>query len=635
MTTNLITDNFVDADGTLLSAHTADTGQTWTQHTSFSTAHNVEIRTNRTCGDSGSVDTTDYVYYSSVTPSSANYDVTAVVYSKTTSPIHGAEFGGRFSTVAKTGYMVNIYNGGGLDQVRLVKFVAGVSTTLDIRNLAGTLTAGTTYTIKLQMRGAALTVFVDGVSKIAVTDSDISTAGVPIVGSFGATPTVGYHIESLSVDVATTDAAITWPMFTLAAGATGASLTWPMFTIYGDDGTNNAALTWPMFTVAADGIVGALGSAALTWPMFTAAGIGGPATVADLTWPMFEVAATGTYAPYAALTWPMFEVEATTTNPCAGAVTWPMFEVEATAINSALITADLTWPMFTVEAAGDNTADLTWPMFEVSATGLVGAVGGLDQRWPMFEVAATGSAATIITGICTFPMFQVSGNILVGSIGTAALQMPMFIVSGAGYTGTVGTAAIDWPMFTVMSAAHGPMTGTAALTWPMFIISASSVQSISTVFTTYALNIRNAGLTEYTNFDFNSSTLFKGRILAAGAGGIFELGSQNTDDTSNISATVLTGQNDFGSSLNKRIPRIYVGYKTEGDMEFHTITSQDGTRKYLLSKNGVLGIQQRRVPIGRGPKARYWQFGMANRDGADFLIESLLVYPEKTTRRII
>jgi hypothetical protein len=46
-------------------------------------------------------------------------------------------------------------------------------------------------------------------------------------------------------------------------------------------------------------------------------------------------------------------------------------------------------------------------------------------------------------------------------------------------------------------------------------------------------------------------------------------------------------------------------------------------------------MQQRRVPIGKGPKARYWQYEVEGEDGADFTIENVLAYPTGLRRRVM
>jgi len=68
---------------------------------------------------------------------------------------------------------------------------------------------------------------------------------------------------------------------------------------------------------------------------------------------------------------------------------------------------------------------------------------------------------------------------------------------------------------------------------------------------------------------------------------------------------------------------------------FKTLTTHDGPRVYRIPANGNESHHQRRVPIGRGPKSTYWQFELANEEGSDFSMNSILLYPQVLNRRNI
>lgn len=159
---------------------------------------------------------------------------------------------------------------------------------------------------------------------------------------------------------------------------------------------------------------------------------------------------------------------------------------------------------------------------------------------------------------------------------------------------------------------------------------------IEEVFNAWAINVRHKErpVTEYGNFNFNSMGRFNGKTIAASKDGLFLLDMQNTDTGKKIDADVITGQNDYGQSMLFRVPRIYVGGSSTKGMEFRTITTADGSRVYRLPQSGNTGTQQRRVPVGRGPKSRYWQYQIKNIDGGDFELASVIVYPEPTQRRV-
>ena len=141
--------------------------------------------------------------------------------------------------------------------------------------------------------------------------------------------------------------------------------------------------------------------------------------------------------------------------------------------------------------------------------------------------------------------------------------------------------------------------------------------------------LKTRAVTEYTGFTFNSYANFDGRVLAASSSGIFELNSATADNTTDIDGVLRTGKHAYETSYLKRVPRLYLSYSApSGDLEVRTITSEDGRRRYLLRHNGITGVQQRRVPVGKGPKSKYWQFELANRAGSDFELDGFIVYPQ-------
>lgn len=278
---------------------------------------------------------------------------------------------------------------------------------------------------------------------------------------------------------------------------------------------------------------------------------------------------------------------------------------------------------------------LTKPARTLAASLTVGTTMSLNVSAPRRAVSSDALHSNFIIGTLNCYAKTLSSSVLAGSVMSFSRTTRPRHLDASGTMGTISQIALSHRPRTIASLVLTPNFINAALLIPPQFLTALLIDTLPTQFRTWVLNVRKQALTEYGNFQFNSMTEFRGRFLAAGPNGIVQLAAQDLDDAANIDATVVSATSDFGSSFNKRVPRIYVGYKSTGDMEFHTITSQDGKRKYLLSRNGITDIQQRRVPVGRGPKARYWQFEFINRDGSDFLLESMMVYPEKYNRRII
>lgn len=186
-------DTFTDTDGVLPTSHTGETGATWTKHASGGGGAAVISNANRVRGTSS----TRSLYYASGTPASADYDVTAVLYAVSTTDTYPGPCG-RIDTAAETMYYVTWDHTRGLWE--LSKRVAGALTSLG--TYADTFTVGTSKTCMLRMVGSTISVLIDGVSRISVTDTAISAAGKAGFrqGNAASTNSTGVHIDSISAD---------------------------------------------------------------------------------------------------------------------------------------------------------------------------------------------------------------------------------------------------------------------------------------------------------------------------------------------------------------------------------------------------------------------------------------------------
>lgn len=286
-------------------------------------------------------------------------------------------------------------------------------------------------------------------------------------------------------------------------------------------------------------------------------------------------------------------------------------------------------------------ADFGWfsqsdlPAYALNGLGVVGEVAfGGRVLLPAYTIDATLNGSGGMDADNAFPVYVVSASGLTGQVGTAALLIPAHRLLGTGTSGSSITAANTLPVYVLVGTGFAAYSLDASITLPMWQLDAAMSASIVAAYRTWVLNLKKRALTEYTNFNFNSFAPCEGQLFAAGPNGIFNLSEQDLDDTAAIDATIRTGKHNLGTSCVKRVPRIYAILSTAGAMEFRTITAADGRRGYLLTSPQTLEVQQRRVPVGRGPKASHWQFEVLNRAGADFALEGLLLYPETTRRRV-
>jgi hypothetical protein len=193
--TTVVSDTFTDTAGVLLQSH----GTTWTRHASSDSdaaiTNEDRVRRNGT----GAA-----LYYASGVPATADYSVQADIHVKSAA-WDGAAVIGRASTTANTYYRAGFFGPG--PSWELYKVVNGTSTLLG--SDADTLSAGSTHTVKLEMLGSRIRLLVNGVERIAVTDTSITAAGRAglRMGYLGATSvptdTSGLHLDNVTAIVPT------------------------------------------------------------------------------------------------------------------------------------------------------------------------------------------------------------------------------------------------------------------------------------------------------------------------------------------------------------------------------------------------------------------------------------------------
>lgn len=187
-----LSDTFTGTAGTALESHTADTGETWTKHTSLGSG-TADIRNNQVRGSA-----TPALFWSSWTPPAADYyvEITLDVLDTGSPDTPGAS--GRIDTAANTHYHARYSRISAGAQ--LFKFVAGTATQL---GSTFSYTPADGDTIRLDMAGTTIRLLINGVERISVTDSAITAtgkAGLRWGNNQGVADRV--HIASLTADSA-------------------------------------------------------------------------------------------------------------------------------------------------------------------------------------------------------------------------------------------------------------------------------------------------------------------------------------------------------------------------------------------------------------------------------------------------
>lgn len=284
--------------------------------------------------------------------------------------------------------------------------------------------------------------------------------------------------------------------------------------------------------------------------------------------------------------------------------------------------------------AGERRILATAPMATAALVGKIGV--------PAFVVATAPRATAALTGVVTF------SATLSGSAARATGVLAGYFTAAASISSTAGMARSS---ITAYMTLKGALTGTARMatavlysgmgasgtivaTAPLGRATLITNRVLDTTTRATVVNSITAAVTEYTSYAYDSFCRIGSKTYGAGADGIYELDAAATDGAAAIEAHFETGDMDFGSEYLKRFESLYAAYRTTGAMHI-TVKTDEGTGyTYVMPYDGETSIRQRRVPVGKGLKGKYWRLRVANVSGSGFGIDTMNALAHETVRRI-
>lgn len=148
-------------------------------------------------------------------------------------------------------------------------------------------------------------------------------------------------------------------------------------------------------------------------------------------------------------------------------------------------------------------------------------------------------------------------------------------------------------------------------------------------FTVWAVNARSGGVTEYTNFEFNSFAQLGRRYIAASDAGLFELDGDK-DGTADIITTIRSGFAQFAGTHFAAFKAAYLGVTGGGDYLLRVITGQNQTYTYAVKAEDG---RSTKINVGKGLRARYFAFELVSA-GQDFDLDLVEFVPIVMQRRV-
>lgn len=343
---------------------------------------------------------------------------------------------------------------------------------------------------------------------------------------------------------------------------------------------------------------------------------------------------------------PRPKVQLTGKAPVFGtlAVTLPTSKFAATGLVSSVGQLQLRLPMPRLVLNQGPGLAVRLPRPRFTATGAAGGVGVLTMRLPKPAVALAGMAPVIGTLQLVLPVPRVQLQSTTGSAGRLAITLRRISLAMQGATGAIGTLALRLPVVNFTASGFWPAVGTLKLVLPTVRFTANggapqtrtgSGAPPAANANTIAMHTERLALTQYTNYPFNSFAKFNGTYIGASDDGLFVL-TGDTDNGAAIQAVARVGVSDMGTSHLKRVDRLYVGYRCNGQMIVRVITDENEQRDYLVTapeSDELDKLHGGRVRMGRGVQSRYWQFELRNVNGTYFAVDIIELKPTKLRRR--
>lgn len=147
------------------------------------------------------------------------------------------------------------------------------------------------------------------------------------------------------------------------------------------------------------------------------------------------------------------------------------------------------------------------------------------------------------------------------------------------------------------------------------------------------INTDTKAVSEYTNYDFIGFANINGVYLALHRNGsIYSLGG-DTDAGTDIDAVFETGLDDMGNMTPKRLMGMEIGVRSDGELEYRPKRWNEYGKSVTIPSTNDEVVETRKLATQKSFLSRVFGIEVSNTDGADFSVDSIVLYPQSTVRR--
>ena len=247
-----------------------------------------------------------------------------------------------------------------------------------------------------------------------------------------------------------------------------------------------------------------------------------------------------------------------------------------------------------------------------------------------------------------------SGTLEAYAGAVAALSAQPGDLSAAAVAGVLAQFAGGAPMGTLQAAASagivvnahlvGQLTMPAPsmyadLAAPMGILFASSHVVMEIAFESYVMNLKPTNkarvheVTHYTQMPFSGMVRWQGNWYGWGPSGLYLIGG-DTDEGEPIPWAWNTGITNFGSRQMKVVRETFLHGRLGPTATASVSIGEDADVTYAAVIERGRNAQAHRIKYGKGLKAEYWSFGLADVTGSAMEVDSMQHEPQPLSRKI-
>ena len=237
-------------------------------------------------------------------------------------------------------------------------------------------------------------------------------------------------------------------------------------------------------------------------------------------------------------------------------------------------------------------------------------------------------------GAASFPFSTCVATLLIGTSFTGAASFPFSTVLATMGPGWVGAASFPFSTAVGILAGSIPqMAGAASFPFPTAIGLLGFANPAT--FTVMAMNLKNRLVSFYSGYNFNSVALVNGVYLGADVASGFYALTGTSDNGTNIDASILLGNYDFGIDNIKTNPQIFFNYSGTGELQVSVATDGDEMDgPYEVPAPTETKTQTKRAKLPQGLRGSHYQYLVENVKGSQVTIQNAELQFQKSMRKL-